>query len=150
MDWRQIFNLPKEKCQHVAVGLQHPKLDTDKVNDVGQLMRDAAQYAACNMAITFIDDDLLLASKPQKQPLFFTGYTIKQKVKWILVYGESDMNIMPMYTMNDLGITVEDLSKSRMVIQGFNLESQRAIGMICLELTTGDLSTCSIFHVNDS
>jgi len=52
--------------------------------------------------------------------------------------------------MNDLGITVEELSKSRMVIQGFSLDSQCAIGMIRLELIMGDLSTSSIFHVIDS
>ena len=45
---------------------------------------------------------------------------------------------------------MEELSKSRMVIQGFSLESQRAIGMIRLELIMGDLSTSSIFHVIDS
>jgi len=57
---------------------------------------------------------------------------------------------MPMSTMNDLGITVEELSKSRIVIQGFSLESQRAIGMIRLELIIGDLSTSLIFHVIES
>ena len=45
---------------------------------------------------------------------------------------------------------MDDLSKSRMVIQGFNLESQCVIGMIGLELTMGGLSTFSIFHIIDS
>jgi len=52
--------------------------------------------------------------------------------------------------MNDLGITMYDLFKSRMVILGLSLQSQHAIGMIRLELTMGDLSTSSIFHVIDS
>jgi len=52
--------------------------------------------------------------------------------------------------MNELGITMEELSKSRMVIQEFSLESQHAVGMIHLELTMGDLLTSSIFHVIDS
>jgi len=56
---------------------------------------------------------------------------------------------MPKSTMNDLGITVEELSKNRMMIQGFNLEGQRAIG-IRLELAMGDLSTTSMFHMIDS
>jgi len=73
--------------------------------------------------------------------LFVTGYIREQKVKRILVDGGSAVNIMPKSTMQDLGITVDDLSKSRMVIQGFSLDSQRAIGMIRLELTMGDLST---------
>jgi len=53
-------------------------------------------------------------------------------------------------TMNKLGIIIEELFKSRMVIQGFSLESQRPIGMIHLEITMEDLLTSSIFHVIDS
>jgi len=101
------------------------------------------------MTIIFSDDDLLLSSKPHNRPLFITGYIREQKVKQILVDGGSIVNIMPKSTMNNLGITVDDLSKSQMVIQGFRLESQRAIGMIRLKLTMGDLSTSSIFHVID-
>ena len=100
--------------------------------------------------MSFIDDDLLLGSKPHNRPLFVTGYVRGQKVKRILVHGGSAVNIMPKSTMNDLGITVEELSKSRMMIQDFNLEGQRVIGMIRLELAMGDLSTTSIFHVIDS
>jgi len=36
------------------------------------------------------------------------------------------------------------------MIQGFNLEGQRAIGMIRVELIMGDLMTSSIFHVIDA
>jgi len=67
-----------------------------------------------------------------------------------LVDGGFAVNIMPKSTMHDLGITMDDLSKSRTVIQEFSLESQRAIGMIRLELTLGDLLTSLIFHVIDS
>jgi len=70
MDWRQIFNLPGEICQHLVVALQHPKLYADKVKDVGQSMKDVAQYVACNTTITFTDDDLLLGSKPDNRSLF--------------------------------------------------------------------------------
>jgi len=51
-----------------------------------------------------------------------------------MVDGGSAINIMPKSTMNKLGITIEELSKSRMMIQGFNLEGQHAIGMILIEL----------------
>ena len=64
--------------------------------------------------------------------------------------GGSAVNIMPKSTMNDLGITVEELSKSRTMIQGFNLEGQRAISMIRVELIMKDLTTSSIFHVIDA
>ena len=112
--------------------------------------KDEAHHVACNTAITFGVDDLLLGSKRHNHPLFVTGYIREQKVKWILVDGGSAVIIMHKSIMNDLGITMEELSKSRMMIRGFSLESQRAIGMIRLEPIMGDLSTSSIFHVIDS
>jgi len=150
MGWRQILNLLEEVRQQIVVALQHLELYADKVKDAGPSIKDAAQYVVCNTTITFSDDDLLLGSKPHNHPLFVTGYIREQRVKRILVDGGSAINIMPKSTINDLGITVDDLSKSRMVIQGFSLESQRAIDMICLKLTMGDLLTSSIFHVIDS
>jgi len=51
-------------------------------------------------------------------------------VKPILMDGVSTVNIMLKSTMNDLGITIEELSKSRMMTQGFNIEGKCAIGMI--------------------
>jgi len=74
MDWRQILDLSEEVRQHIIVALQHPELYADKVKDVDPSMKDAAQYAICNMTITFSDDDLLLGSKPHNRPLFVTGY----------------------------------------------------------------------------
>jgi len=45
-----------------------------RVKDAGSSMKDVAQYAACNMTITFFDNDLLLGFKPYNRPLFVTGY----------------------------------------------------------------------------
>jgi len=66
------------------------------------------------------------------------------------VDGGSAVNIMPKSKMNDLGITMKELSKSQTMIQGFNLEEQRAIDMIRVEVIMGDLMTSSIFHVIDA
>ena len=52
--------------------------------------------------------------------------------------------------MHDLGIPIEELSKSQTMIQGFNLKGQHAIGMIRVKLVMSDLSTSSIFYVIDS
>ena len=75
------------------------------------------------------------------------GYIKEQKVDRILVDGGSVVNIMPKSTMHGLGITIVEVSKSQTMIQGFNLEGQRAIGIIRVKLVIGDLSTSSIFHV---
>jgi len=95
--------------------------------------------------VSFADDDLLLRSKPHNRLLLVTGYSWGQKVKHILEDGRSTVNIMPKSAMNNLRNIVEKLSKSQMMVQGFNLEGQRAIGMIHLELAMDDLSTASIF-----
>jgi len=58
-----------------------------------------------------------LGSKPHNRPLFVIGYIMEQKVKYILVDRGSAVNIMPKSTMNDLSITVEELSKSWTMIQ---------------------------------
>ena len=48
-----------------------------------------------------------------------------------------------------LGITIEELSKSWTIIQGFNLEGQRSIGRIRVKLVMSDRSTSFILHVID-
>ena len=45
---------------------------------------------------------------------------------------------------------MEELSKSRLVIQGFNQEGQRAIGMIRLDVTIDELKARPFFHVINS
>jgi len=75
------------------------------------------------------------------------GYIKEQKVDRILIDGASAVNTMPKSTMHDLGRTIEELSKGRTMIHGFNLEGWRAIGMIRVKLVMGNLSTSSIFHV---
>ena len=52
--------------------------------------------------------------------------------------------------MKRLGISMEELSKSRLVIQGFNQEGQKAIGMIRLDVTIDELKARPLFHVIDS
>ena len=132
------------------VALHYAKLYVDKLKAVEELAKFSTQCATCNKAVSFTDEDLLLGSKPHNHSLFVTSYIWGQKVKHILVNGGSAINIMPKSTINDLGITVDELSKSRMIIQGFNLEGQGAIGMIHLEFTMSNLSTASIFDVIDS
>jgi len=81
------------------------------------LMCSPVRCGTCNTAITFTDDDLLLSSKPHNHSLFVTRYIQGQKVNQILVHGGSAVNIRPKSTMNDLGITIRELSNSRMMIQ---------------------------------
>uniref|UniRef100_A0A2N9J4N8 Uncharacterized protein n=1 Tax=Fagus sylvatica TaxID=28930 RepID=A0A2N9J4N8_FAGSY len=73
-----------------------------------------------------------------------------EEVSRILIDDGSAVNIMSKVTMKRLGISTEELSKSRLVIQGFNQEGQRAIGIIRLDVIMEDLKTRPLFHVIDS
>ena len=53
-------------------------------------------------------------------------------------------------TMSQLGILMDELSNNKLIIQCFNKGSQRAIGMIRLELTIDNLKASALFHVIDS
>ncbi|KAM1486003.1 hypothetical protein ACFX2I_000250 [Malus domestica] len=68
----------------------------------------------------------------------------------MLVDGGSAINIMPKSTMTAIGIKVDELSLSRLLIQGFNQGGQRAMGMIRVEMTIGELKSSVIFHVIDA
>ena len=74
----------------------------------------------CSPNLTFTDEDLLLGSKPHNRPLYVSGYAHEQKIDRILIDGGSAVNILPKMTMRQLGLTMEELSHSHLVIQGFN------------------------------
>ncbi|KAL2531540.1 Uncharacterized protein Adt_04891 [Abeliophyllum distichum] len=100
--------------------------------------------------ITFNDDDLQLGSRLHNRPLYVSGYIRECKLHRIMIDCGSAVNIMLIKTMKKIGINVDDLSKSNIMIQGFNQKGQRAIGMIRLKLQTGELNSSALFHVIDA
>ena len=60
------------------------------------------------------------------------------------------MNILPKVILKKLGISVDELSKSNLTIQGFNQGGQRSIGKIRVELFIGDVKSNILFHVIDA
>ncbi|KAM2785537.1 hypothetical protein PS2_006533 [Malus domestica] len=93
------------------------------------------------------DEDLLLGSKPHNHHLFVSWYVREHKVNRMLVDGGSAINIMPKSTMTTIGIKADELSLSRLLIQGFNQERQRAIRV---EIIIGELKSSTIFHMIDA
>ncbi|KAL0401720.1 UNVERIFIED_CONTAM: hypothetical protein Slati_4201900 [Sesamum latifolium] len=97
-------------------------------------------------AMTFTDEDLLLGSKSHNRPLFVTCYAREQKVNRILIDGGSAVNILPLRTMKELGISMDELTSSRLMIQGFNQWGQRALGIIRMNLLMEDIFSTALFH----
>ncbi|KAL0393045.1 UNVERIFIED_CONTAM: hypothetical protein Sradi_2527300 [Sesamum radiatum] len=99
--------------------------------------------------ITFTDEDLLLGSKPHNRPLFVAGYVREQKVNRILIDRGFTVNILPLRILKELGIPIDELSNSSLMIQGFNQGGQRAVGIIRMQLTMEDMVSNALFHVID-
>ncbi|KAL0439219.1 UNVERIFIED_CONTAM: hypothetical protein Slati_2404900 [Sesamum latifolium] len=112
--------------------------------------KDSSDADDCMSIITFTYEDLLLGSKPHNRPLFISGYIREQKVNSILIDGGSAVNILPLRILKELGIPIDELSNSRLMIRGFNQGAQRIVGIIRMQLTIEDMVSTTLFHVIDA
>ena len=72
----------------------------------------------------------------------------EKKVNSILVDGGSGINILPIFSMEELGISKTDLTDSRL-IQGFNQGGQRSIRTVKIGLIIRELQSSVWLHVID-
>ncbi|KAL6529983.1 hypothetical protein OROMI_028628 [Orobanche minor] len=98
--------------------------------DEASAIKDKSDDEDCALALAFTEDDFLLGSQLHNRPLFVTGYAREQKVNRMLIDGGSGVNILPPRVMKKLGVPIDELGCSRLMIQGFNQEGQRALGTI--------------------
>jgi hypothetical protein len=103
--------------------------------------------AAC---INFTDDDLLTGTADHNRPLYITGNCGGQKIGRILVDAGSSINIMPLKTLKTITLDVKNLSDEKVIIHGFNQNSQKALGAITLNLQCGSLKAPTKFYVIDA
>ncbi|KAM1216810.1 hypothetical protein ACFX2J_013051 [Malus domestica] len=87
----------------------------------------------------FTDEDLLLGAKPHNRHLFISRYIRENKINHMFMDGGSAINIMPKSTMTTIGIKLDELSRSRLLIKDFNQGGQRAMTMIQVEMTIDEL-----------
>jgi hypothetical protein len=107
-----------------------------------------ARRAAC---INFTDDDdLLIGTVDHNRPLYITGNCGGQKIGRILVDAGSSINIMPLKTLKTITLDVKNLSDEKVIIHGFNQNSQKALGAITLNLQCGSLKAPTKFYVIDA
>ncbi|XP_049359184.1 uncharacterized protein LOC125823856 [Solanum verrucosum] len=95
-------------------------------------------------------NDLLFGETLHNRPLYMVGHVLEKKINKILIDEGSGVNILPIHTLKELGITTGELSESRLLIQGFNQGGQRSIGSIKLEIHMEDLRSSAWMHVIDS
>ncbi|KAH0756363.1 hypothetical protein KY290_026633 [Solanum tuberosum] len=132
-----------------------PKLSPEVENPSCPSPKNAPQSSlgvenTCMAKITFFDDDLLFGDTFHNHPLFMVGFAREKRVNRILVDGGSGINILPICTMKELGISTANLTDSRLMIQGFNQGGQRSIGTVKIDLTIGELQSSVWLHVIDA
>ena len=67
-----------------------------------------------------------------------------------ITYGGFAVNILPLKVLRDLGISLDQLSHSQLMIQGFNQDGQKAIDKIKFNMLIGDMESGALFHVIDA
>ncbi|KAH0650708.1 hypothetical protein KY284_030620 [Solanum tuberosum] len=78
------------------------------------------------------------------------GFAREKRVNRILVDEGSGINILPICTLKELGISTANLTDSRLMIQGLNQGGQRSIGIVKIDLTIGELQSNVWLHVIDA
>jgi hypothetical protein len=139
-DLRQPLTLqkfmPKQLQEDIFTSVTCYLIDEEESLDIEAEIESSRICKSCVASIMFTDEDRLLGSRIHNRPLFVTGYIKEQLVNRILVDGGSAVNILPLKVLKDLGISLDQLSHSRLMIQGFNQDGQRL-------LVRSD-STCSL------
>jgi hypothetical protein len=117
---------------------------------IEQNMQEAlftAKRAAC---INFTDEDLLIGTVDHNRPLYNTGNRSGQKIDRILIDAGSSINIMPLKTLKTITLDVKNLTDEKVIIHGFNQNSQKALGAITLNLQCESLKAPTKFYVIDA
>jgi len=70
----------------------------------------------CDTKITFMDNDLLFGETMHNLPLYMVGHMLEKKINKILIDDRFSVNILPIHTLKELGITTEELTESCLLI----------------------------------
>jgi len=115
IEMRRIENVPVA-CYHVDEEKTHTKpVMKENHDDPSNL-----SHSVCTTEISFNNEDLLLGSKLYNRSLFIKGYVDEKMMNRILVNDGSAVNILPLKTMKELGIPMDELFPSHLMIQSFN------------------------------
>ncbi|XP_020081023.1 uncharacterized protein LOC109704671 [Ananas comosus] len=106
-----------------------------------------ALYSRHIANVTFTDEDMLLGTAHHNRPLYVTGTSDGEKINRILIDPGSSVNILTLRTLKSLALNVDHLSSEKILIQGFNQHSQKALGSIILPIKFGALRTDVKFYV---
>ena len=142
-----------KRIENVLVACYHVNEEKTPIESIMKKSYDDSSnlsHGVCITKISFNDEDLLFGLKLYNWPLFIKGYVDEKIMNRILVDDGSAVNILPLKTMRELGIPMDELFPSHLMIQGFNQGGQNAIGKIRLVIHMEDMESNALFHVIDA
>ncbi|KAG9453382.1 hypothetical protein H6P81_006286 [Aristolochia fimbriata] len=108
----ELETLLMRKHDLPKVGLTplYRKEEEDALSSPQLAKSDQTFAVSCPPCITFREEDAQLGTKNHNRPLFISGYIRDHKINRILVDCRSAVNILPIRTMKNIGLSAGDLS----------------------------------------
>ncbi|KAG9453529.1 hypothetical protein H6P81_006433 [Aristolochia fimbriata] len=146
----EMLLMRKHDLRKVGLTPPYRKEEEDALSSPQLARSEQTLAVTCPPCITFREEDTQLGTKNLNRPLFISDYIRDHKINHILIDCGSVVNILPICTMKNVGLSAGDLSPSSLLIQGFNQEGQRTLGMANIKLHIGDMVAETPFQVIDS
>lgn len=94
---------------------------------------------ACLATISFTDEEKYAEIDGHNRPVYISGIFRNKLVSRVMVDNGSAVNIIPLRKLLSIGLIVDHLKHSSMVIQGFDQSEQRPLGKIAIKSRFGEI-----------
>ena len=99
--------------------------------------------------ITFFDADLLVEGRNHNRALFIPAEVKGKRTSYVMVDDGSAINICPLQILPNLGVKVEELTKSDLVIRAYDDSTRSVEGTFVAPVKTGPIEVVVEFTVLD-
>ena len=99
--------------------------------------------------ITFSDVDLPVEGRNHNRALFIPAKVRGKRTSYVMVDDGSAINVCPLQILPNLGVKVEELTKSNLVIRAYDHSTRSVEGMFMDPMKTGPIEVIMEFTVLD-
>ena len=99
--------------------------------------------------ITFFDTDLPEEGRNHNRSLFIPAKVKGKRTNYVMVDDGSEINVCPLQILPNLGVKVEELTKSDLVIRAYDDSTRSVEGTFVAPVKTGPIEAVMEFTVLD-
>ena len=99
--------------------------------------------------ITFYDPDLPVKGRNNNRALFIPAEVREKRTSYVMVDDGSAVNVYPLQILPNLGVKVEELTKSDLVIRAYDDSTRSVEGTFMVSVKTGPIEVIIEFTVLD-